>query len=234
MQTNQQTVPTVLPIPQTIGQELQAGGPKATVKVGKKTGVTQPVKGGLNLSKIAETIADQLESKRTTAVHAYLEAAKKIKEPANIADAQKVILETLQARQFPGAAARASEFGAVAYAWHYDPKATEIAVIQMAPKMKDGKEVIKDGAPIMSKPSETQIFKRIRTIRGNIPEGEPGHTKKGNKKERTGSGLNATQYARMLDYLKLMSAEQWDKYQSAYEGEAAARRITKPKAKAKK
>ena len=224
MQTNQQTVPTVLPIPQTIGAELQAGGPKVSTKETGTKGVVKTVKTGLDLQKVADKVADALESKRTTMVTTFLEAAKQIKEPANIVDAQKVLNATLKARRFPSADTRASEFASVAYAWHHDAKGTEIAILQDVPKMKDGKEVLDDkGKPIMVKPSETIILKRIRVIRSRIPEGEPGFTRKGSRDSKTATKLNATQYARLLDYLKIMDAEQWDKFGEAYQGEVIQR-----------
>lgn len=225
MQTNQvQTVPTVLPLPASIGAELQAGGPKRSTKLKGTKGVAKPVKSGVDLQKVADKVADALESKRTTMVKTFLDAAKQIKEPANIVDAQKVLNATLTARRFPSANTRASEFASVAYAWHHDPAGTEVALVMDVPKMKDGKEVTDDkGDPIMVKPSETVILKRIRTIRQHIPEGDPGFTKKGNRETKTAAKLNATQYARMLDYLKLMDKEQWTKFTEAYEGEAKAR-----------
>jgi hypothetical protein len=231
MQTQHQEQAQVLPIPATIGAELQAGGPKVSEKEKGKKGAVSSVKGGLNLANLAKDMAEALEGKRMTAVNAYLVGAKAIKEPANIEDARKVLLETLQKRQFPGANARASEFAAVAFAWHFDRKGTEEAVSKMVPKLKDGKPV-KDanGNEMMFKPSETDIMRRVRVIRSRIPEGEPGFTKKGNR-ETKGGKLNATQFGRMLDYLKLMDASQWEKYQEAYEGEAAIRRSAQKKTK---
>lgn len=224
MQT-QQTQPQVLPLPVTIGAELKAGGPKRSTKAKTETkGVTHTVKSGTDLQKIADMVVAKLEAGRTSAVMAYLEAAKLIKEPANIVDEQKILQSTLTAKRFPSAATRASEFAAVAYAWHHDPSGVDLAILTEAPKMKDGKEVTDDkGDPIMVKPSETLIMKRIRVIRSHIPEGEPGFTKKGNRETKTATKLNATQFARMLDYLKLMDKEQWVKFESAYAAEAQAR-----------
>ena len=226
MQSNQtQAQPQVLPLPTTIGAELKAGGPKRSTKAKTATkGAVHTVKSGTDLQKIADMIAAKLEAGRTSAVMTYLEAAKLIKEPANIVDEQKVLQATLTAKRFPSAATRASEFAAVAYAWHHDPSGVEYAIILGAPKMKDRKEVTDDkGDPIMLKPSETLIMKRIRVIRSHIPEGEPGFTKKGNRETKTATKLNATQFARLLDYLKLMDKAQWEQFADKFEAEAAHR-----------
>lgn len=224
MQTQQAQQPEVLPLPVTIGQELKNGGPKRSTKAKGTKGTVTPVKSGLNLKLVMGGVVAALESKRTTAIHAYLDAAQAIKEPTNIEDARKVLLESLTAKHFPSAAARASEFASVAYAWHHDAPGVEVAIYTEAIKMKDGKEVIgPDGNPVTEKPSETVIMKRIRAIRQTIEEGEPGYTKKGNRNARTASKLNATQFARMLDYLKLMDGPQFEKFSAAYDAECKAR-----------
>lgn len=226
MQSNQvQQTPAVLPLPTTIGAELKAGGPKRSVKAKTETkGAVHTVKSGTDLQKIADMVVAKLEAGRTSAVMAYLEAAKLIKEPANIVDEQKILQSTLTAKRFPSAATRASEFAAVAYAWHHDPSGVDLAILTEIPKMKDGKEVTDDkGDPILVKPSETLILSRIRTIRQNIPEGEPGFTKKGNRNKKTADKLSTVQFGRMLDYLKLMNKEQWVRFESAYAAEAQAR-----------
>lgn len=231
MQTQEQTqTPQVLPLPASIGAELKAGGAKRQTKEKGKKGVAQPVKGGLNLKLAMSKVADALESSRTKNVETFLAAAKTIKEPENVLDAAKVLQGELTERKFPSAAVRASEFAAVAFAWHYDPAGTESAVLMGVPKMKDGKEVTdQDGNPIMLRPSETIILKRLRNIRRSIPEGEPGHTKKGSTEAKTASKLNATQFARCLDYIKVMDKAQWETFGKAYEAEQTRR--TKPAAK---
>ena len=207
---------------------MQAGGPKAKVKTKESAKASQPVKSGLNLHKVAESIAEALESSRTGNIDAFINAARRIKEPENIADAMKELAKVLAERRFPSAAVRVAEFGSVAYAYHHDPAAAEEAIIMPVPKMKDGKEVLDtEGKPIMSEPSEKVIIGRMRKIRARIAEGEPGFTKKGNRETRTPEKLSALQFGRMLDYLKMMDKDQWTKYQDAYEAEAAVRREAK-------
>lgn len=239
MQTQEKTqTPQVLPLPQSIGAELKTGGPRRSTRAKGIKGAVSTVKGGMNLKAMMVEVAKALESSRTKNVETFLDAAKQIKEPENVMDAAKVLQTELTERKFPSAAVRASEFAAVAFAWHHDPAGTESAVLMGVPKMKDGKEVTdQDGSPIMLRPSETVILKRLRNIRRSIPEGGPGFTKKGSTEAKTASKLNATQFARCLDYIKVMDKAQWETFGKAYEAESnrranpEAKKARKPKAK---